>query len=311
MISLIECCGRKPPALPIPTIMVLAPAAFAASIVRSGTPQFALHPGRRSWPKHHFGRQSTIPCAVLAASWSGTSPRNRRYGVGISIASGRLPTDHPVGGPVSSMQTTAGLAEQQVDLAAFESRQASTMSSPRGPSETVSSRRSNNRTKASRRPRTGRSRSRPAGHFLEHLVATPEIEVVGVDMAFARRILAFELGWRGAIQSLDQIAGGGIELGNQRFGFTRRGLVAAVRPTRQCRHEIRRAFLGRTANWPSTGRPLTAVRDFSSQARCDDFGICDFRAILLQLLELPRRCSRPCLVRCRAPARAAVHGSPV
>ncbi len=70
----------KPPELATPTIMVRHPASLAWATLTSWMPRSALQPGRRSWPKQRSGRQSLIPCAVLAASWSATSPRKRRKG---------------------------------------------------------------------------------------------------------------------------------------------------------------------------------------------------------------------------------------
>src|SRR5439155_1448469 len=68
-------------AIVVPTITVLTPAAAASSIVMSGMPRSALQPGRRSCPSEISGRQNAMPAAVLAASWSGASPINKRYGV--------------------------------------------------------------------------------------------------------------------------------------------------------------------------------------------------------------------------------------
>ncbi len=67
-----------PPRFATPTTSVLAPAAIASSMSRSGSPMSALQPGMRSWPSAASGFQSRMPWATLAASLSGASPRNRR-----------------------------------------------------------------------------------------------------------------------------------------------------------------------------------------------------------------------------------------
>ena len=77
-IEAIQWSGSTPPALATPTIMVLTPAAAASAMLMSGRLASAAQPGRRSWPRHHSGRQSTMPRAVLAASASATSPRKSR-----------------------------------------------------------------------------------------------------------------------------------------------------------------------------------------------------------------------------------------
>ena len=70
-------------AVVVPTMTVLTPAAAASSTVMSGSRRSALQPGRRSCPRQISGRQNAMPSAVLAASWSGASPMNSRYGVRI------------------------------------------------------------------------------------------------------------------------------------------------------------------------------------------------------------------------------------
>ena len=72
-----------PPRLATPTTSVRTPAAAAAAMSMSGRPMSAWHPCIRYWPIAASGRQSRMPCATLAASASGASPRNRRYGVSI------------------------------------------------------------------------------------------------------------------------------------------------------------------------------------------------------------------------------------
>ena len=90
MPSSIACSSRPsqpspstPPRFVVPTIMVLTPAAAASSTVMSGSRKSALQPGRRNCPRQTSGRQNAMPSAVLAASWSGASPMNSRYGVRI------------------------------------------------------------------------------------------------------------------------------------------------------------------------------------------------------------------------------------
>ena len=61
--------GMKPPEFTTPTIRVRASLAAASVMLNPecrGIP--ALHPGSRSWPRHHSPRQSTMPWAASAAS---------------------------------------------------------------------------------------------------------------------------------------------------------------------------------------------------------------------------------------------------
>ena len=74
-----------PPRFATPMTKVLAPAAFAALRSISGSFMSALQPSIRNWPRAYSGRQSLIPWATFAASWSGASPRKRRYGVSIMV----------------------------------------------------------------------------------------------------------------------------------------------------------------------------------------------------------------------------------
>ncbi len=69
-----------PPRFATPTTSVRTPAAAASASVMSGRPMSALQPSIRSCPIAASGRQSRMPCATLAASGSGASPRNSRYG---------------------------------------------------------------------------------------------------------------------------------------------------------------------------------------------------------------------------------------
>ena len=81
----IQSCEITPPRLATPTTSVRAPAATALVSVISVSPRSALQPFRRICPRHHSGRQWAMPWAVLAASWSGASPRNSRYGCSIAM----------------------------------------------------------------------------------------------------------------------------------------------------------------------------------------------------------------------------------
>ena len=75
---LTQALEMTPPLLAAPTTSVCAPAPRASAIVMSGSFMSALQPSRFSWPSANSGRQSRMPCATLAASWSGASPRKSR-----------------------------------------------------------------------------------------------------------------------------------------------------------------------------------------------------------------------------------------
>ena len=74
----IQSCPNTPPRLTTPTSRVRAPRARPSATVSSGRSTEGTHPGRRSCPTHASGRHCQTPIAVLAASASGASPRNRR-----------------------------------------------------------------------------------------------------------------------------------------------------------------------------------------------------------------------------------------
>ena len=67
-----------PPRLATPITSVFAPAATASAMPMSGSFMSALQPSIRYWPIAASGRQSRMPCATLAASGSGASPRKSR-----------------------------------------------------------------------------------------------------------------------------------------------------------------------------------------------------------------------------------------